>query len=724
MDGSLLGNVSGVIFFLLFQVNGFILADVFLVHERRGVKWFFGSVFGSFLLHWMPTVVSLFIGFSAVSNVAALGCTFGLGILATMYGIHRDQAVQKDGARPVQEPFSLPGFARQNWPVLLMALAVIGYGALLATHTIPEVDGALHAGQSTYGDMNMHLGFITSIARQGVFPPEYSILPGTMLAYPFLCDSISSSIYVFGASLRLSYMLPMLFAAAQVFGGIYLLAERWLKSRAKAALVWFVFTFSGGLGVYYFTPLAGEESIALSEMLSGFYLTPTNLVDHNIRWVNTICDMLIPQRASLFGWAMLFPILYLLYRAVYEQEKRYFLYAGVLAGGLPMIHTHSFLALGLVCAGWLLMSLIQRYREWKPDSFLEKYAYGVRIGVLIVIAGLFILFGYQSAAGNGLQDNVYFAVCIAGLLVFAGVLFWQLAAAFRRGDGRQLFETWGRLLLIVIVLALPQLVTWTFQQSAAEGFVRGHFNWSNESDSYVLFYLKNMGVVAVLAAVGLVRASREQFRVAAPAVLIWFIAELVVFQPNVYDNNKLLFVGYVFILGLCADVVIDWLKKIRVKAAACVLLILFLCLSGVSGGMTMAREAVSDYELYSKGYTEAARFVEAATPVQATFLTANNHNNAIASLTGRNIVCGAGTFLFYHGLDYSEQEQAVNQMFQNPQASAQLFADYHVNYVVVGSYERAIEGIDTEWFEQNLRKVYENQEVSVYEYAAYLPGEA
>lgn len=31
--------------------------------------------------------------------------------------------------------------------------------------------------------------------------------------------------------------------------------------------------------------------------------------------------------------------------------------AGVAAGALPMIHTHSFLALGMICAVWLLLDL-------------------------------------------------------------------------------------------------------------------------------------------------------------------------------------------------------------------------------------------------------------------------------------------------------------------------------------------------------------------------------
>ena len=93
-------------------------------------------------------------------------------------------------------------------------------------------------------------------------------------------------------------------------------------------------------------------------IFSEFYQTPTNLTaEGNIRWVNVIADMLLPQRATLFGWALLFPTLTVLYKAVFENRREYFIPAGVLAGGMPMVHTHSFLAVALISACWLLAEL-------------------------------------------------------------------------------------------------------------------------------------------------------------------------------------------------------------------------------------------------------------------------------------------------------------------------------------------------------------------------------
>jgi hypothetical protein len=115
---------------------------------------------------------------------------------------------------------------------------------LLYTHILLPTDGnGLYTGQCTYGDMCMHLGFISSIANQSVFPPDYSIFPGTLLAYPFLNATISSSIYLFGASLRWAYILPMLTAFIQIIGCVYLLSHTVLGSRGKSFITYIMYIF-------------------------------------------------------------------------------------------------------------------------------------------------------------------------------------------------------------------------------------------------------------------------------------------------------------------------------------------------------------------------------------------------------------------------------------------------------------------------------------------------
>ncbi len=86
-----------------------------------------------------------------------------------------------------------------------------------------------------------------------------------------------------------------------------------------------------------------------------------------------------------------------------------------------------------------------------------------------------------------------------------------------------------------------------------------------------------------------------------------------------------------------------------------------------------------------------------------------NHNNAVASLTGRRIVCGAGTYLYYHGVDYQNREEDVKKMLSDPEGNLALFTAYGVDYVYLSSYELT-SGASPAVFGKLFPLVYEDEE--------------
>ena len=306
----------GIAYLALFLAAGLLLAQWAVPDGSPAVTVPLGCGFGVSLLAALPAGFALVCGFTLRAVwLAAAGAALLCAVLIFAGRGHIRFASDPDrGAM---------------WLCLLPVLAVTLY--LLHTHVLHGVNGTLHTGQSCYGDMPMHLGFIEYIAQSGQFPPRYPLLAGShRFGYPFLCETVSS-----------------------VFR---LLARRMLGSAVKACLAFYLFFMGSGFGFVYFL----KDAATFKGIFTGFYTTPTNYTTKNIVWVNPIVDLLIPQRATLFGWCVLFAALYLLWRFAFESESHLWLPLAVLVLPLPLLQTHSALALVLLCLAGGLYTLARR----------------------------------------------------------------------------------------------------------------------------------------------------------------------------------------------------------------------------------------------------------------------------------------------------------------------------------------------------------------------------
>ena len=469
--------ILSILYLLFYALAGVQVGRCLFKSESFPRRLWLGLAVGLFGAIWMPSLFSFVLGFGTLSHVLGAVLMAALALLCLLLKKKAPQTAAKE--------------YRQHLPLLwLLPLLVIG-AYLFSTHILePKADG-WYVGQTTYGDLAMHLGFISSMAEQGFFPPEYSIFPGHTVNYPFLCEVPSASLFQFGANLRWAYLLPALYAYALVILGVYFTFRAWLKGENRARLATYLFFIGGGFGfIYFFDRLGGASTVGaligesgypnnLTYLLNDFYVTPTNLPRIGLRWVNPIVDMLIPQRATLFGWAFLFPCLYLLLRFTFEKRREALAPLILFAGGLPLIHTHSFLALGIISAVYCIEDLI---RQFTKQRLMEWAGYGI----------------------------------------------------------------------IVVLLAAPQLFGFAFQQASESGMVRLHFNWANEVDSFLWFYIKNLGWLFILLPFALLLLSKKDRRIARGFLVLWLVSEVVIFQPNIYDNNKLLFAWFFCLCALTA----------------------------------------------------------------------------------------------------------------------------------------------------------------------------
>lgn len=630
-----MAELLSILYVFLFAASGIGISRMLFYREKPLVRIWLGLAFGMAMLMWFPALFSFALGFYLPAQLLGLLLACLLG--GTGFYLSRKQTFATFPWRK-EVPFFVAGG-------ILLTVSLI----LLSTHTIVLRDGALYVGQSTYGDLAMHLGFISSIATQGTFPPMYSICPDMPVRYPFLCESVGATIYLFGTSLRFATMLTASYALLLVFTGVYCFFEEWLGETRKSVFAMLLFFIGGGFGFWYFFDLLKDNPENLSRLFTAFYETPTNFVPNGLRWVNPIADMMIPQRALLFGWSLLFPCLFLLHRAAIKRETSAFLPLAVLAGALPLVHTHSFLALGIISGFYLIRSLV-------------------------------------------------------------------------RNEGKTQWYGYLKYLGIVLLLALPQLIFFTFKQSGS--FLKYHFNWANESDNYFWFYIKNFGLIALLAPVAFLAANKEEKGIVGGAALIWLIAEFIQFQPNPYDNNKLLFVAFAYACGLVGSWLFDAKDRLtrgaaRNRASVALLSAIVCLMLFLSGTLTLGREYVSEYQLIDADQVAAAEFVKENAEKDATFLTYNNHNNCIAALTGRNIVCGSGSYLYFHGVDYSARENSLPLIYEQPEIYLSTYAkQFDIDYVLIGSSELSNYTVNLAYFAANMDVFYQNGTVTIYRIAS------
>ncbi|MEG0268677.1 MAG: hypothetical protein RR821_00370 [Clostridia bacterium] len=625
-----------ILYLLIFLAAGVVMARLLLPRLRPLLRIYIGCSLGLLLLMWLPALWAYAVSFT----LKALWLSaFTLVPLLALCWFFREQ--QEAARFDSDEKKLLMDLA---WMVVPLAL-LSGY--LQYTHCLRLApDGSYHVGQSTYGDLSLHLAIATSI-QNAKFPLQNSLMLGATMAYPYLTDSFATTLMMLGQSLPLSMAFTGTLMMAFCYTGFGLLCAQLCKRRASRFLAFFLLFLNGGLGFFYTlsATVEGGQVVSmwdnLKNVMQGYYQCPTNQPDpHNLRWSNIICDMLVPQRGILGGWTILLPCLNLLLPPLCRKQPhgvRALVLLGLFAGGLPLIHTHSYLALVLLSLGTCAYCVLTTPSGKRFEAFQP-----------------WLLFGAVAAA-----------------------------------------------------LSLPQLIAFTFVQATdSDHFVRFWFNWCNNRegvgmvDNYFWFYLKNIGLPYLLILLALLKRKPKNEAVLAPdirqnrllasgAFLIYLVAEFLVFQPNVYDNNKLLYVWFMLCLPMAADYALELFDRLRGLAGRRVLAVLFLITCFLSAGLTVARECVSDYQVYSAKDIQTAQFIQQNTPEHCVFITGDQHLNPVSSLAGRTILCSSNIYLYYHGFNTTERHAEIAAFYANPADNLALLKKYQVQYIYISSYERA-----------------------------------
>ena len=160
--------------------------------------------------------------------------------------------------------------------------------------------------------------------------------------------------------------------------------------------------------------------------------------------------------------------------------------------------------------------------------------------------------------------------------------------------------------------------------------------------------------------------------------------------------------------GWAADYALEIFARLKGLAGRRTLAALALVVLFLSAGLTIAREAVSDYPAYSNADIAVADFVKANTPEHSVFVTGNQHLNPVASLAGRSIVCGSDLYLYYHGFDTTPRKLAVQAFYEDPNNNLDLLWQYQVQYVYLSPSEWSLYNVKADDLRALFPTVYES----------------
>ncbi len=243
-----------IAYLLAFLAGGAAIARLLLPRQEAVKRAYLGFSLGVLLMMWLPVLWAYAVRFSFTAHYLALGTLILLTGLA--YALRDRRA-------------ALPFDRAQKRRLLALACLVVPLTALSAylqyTHSIRlAADGGYHVGQSTYGDLSLHLAICTSIVN-APFPLHNSLMLGATMAYPYLSDSFASTLYMLGLPLNTAMALTGTLMMALVFTGYGLLCMQLCRRRGAAALAFLLLFLNGGMGFLY-TLDATVEGLSFSAM--------------------------------------------------------------------------------------------------------------------------------------------------------------------------------------------------------------------------------------------------------------------------------------------------------------------------------------------------------------------------------------------------------------------------------------------------------------------------
>jgi hypothetical protein len=446
--------MESVVLFIIVSVSaGFLLTYFLSARYSILERIAYGTVVGLGLNTWIAYLLSLIWGlqFKSIYISMCLLCIFIAVYLTIKWGYLKGKIVNE--INDIRRDFL------QNKILYFVHIAVFSFFTIIFCRlfyrtVIWKSDGLYVGLTNNYGDLPLHMAYITSFVWGNNIPPQDPSYAGEKLVYPFLADFLSAIFLKLGLNFKDMLFIPGLLLTIAFYGILYYFTYRLTKKRFAAIISLFIFFFAGGFGFYYFFQDLVNTPHSLWSFLTHLPRDYTKIERLNYHWITPLTCLNVPQRAFLFGFPITILIFSFLYTGIEHKKWREFLFAGILAGSLSLFHTHSFLAMLMVT---IPLGLI--FWDWRRWFLFFMPAFVLSLPQVLYLSehvggGEFFkpYFGWMAGKEN------YFWFWLKNTSLFWPVVIGGFVVIFVRANSRSPLQLGFYSLPFLILFLLPNLV--------------------------------------------------------------------------------------------------------------------------------------------------------------------------------------------------------------------------------------------------------------------------
>ncbi len=585
----------------------------------------------------------------------------------------------------------------KHWDTLLTLgffLFWIVYFVFYWTRVLFYKNGGLRTGHITvWADWAAHFSMGSTFAYRTLLPTRHPLFITAQFSYPFVTNLISGILIRLGFNIIPAFIIPSIIFSIALLVALYFFYFLITRSKITAITASTLFLTNGGIGAFYFLQKK-LQGIPIKTILKQQH-THTHIPEKSIHWLNVVYGQFIPQRAFLLGFPITLSILSILYilfftTKIQNKYKRILLIviSGILSGFLPLIHTHSFLSLFIVCFFWFFC-----YVMWKM-RILWRYNYKRK--------------QYKKMLPKCLHKSIEYIYKIVSTFLqtekietkeqfFRSIAEWILYAGFAG----------------LISFAIIQTF---FSHTTSTSFFSWYPGWYAQHDNinWLYFWFINWGIIPFIALAGWIVCKKKIKLITFPFLILFILINLMLFQPNIWDNTKILTYASVGI-SLLAAIFLQkiYIKRNRVIKIGVIIIIVVSILSGGIELFQIQRIQAHNWEMYSQEEIQFAKWIRDNTPKDSVILTSDKHNHFVPNLTGRQIVMGYRGWLWTYGFDYKKVERDVVRIYQGRDSERRM-KKYNINYVIIGPSEKYDFNANELYFSKTFPKIHTSTHYVLY----------